>query len=214
MLRDGGWVAPNDGTVVGKDPAAAAGMLQAAGAATDHLSLSINVLLVRMPGHLVLLDAGLGPKDHGALPASLAMAGVRPSQITDVLITHGHLDHVGGLLDASGRPAFPRAVIRMSSREWAAMQREGETSALSAAIAAAGEDVRTRPAGAARGSRPWRSTATRRGTWATRSSREGRKLEDIGDMAHSSILNLARPDWPDGYDVDPRRPDERPASPS
>src|SRR5580698_5429549 len=112
-LRSGGWEIPNDGNVLGTDAGEAGKLLAAAGAPPDKVTMSVDALLVRLPGRLVLLDAGLGPSDHGVLTASLALAGVKPAQITDVLITHGHLDHVGGLLDAAGKPTYPNAVIRL-----------------------------------------------------------------------------------------------------
>ncbi|HEY2590277.1 MAG TPA: MBL fold metallo-hydrolase [Steroidobacteraceae bacterium] len=78
----------------------------------------MNVLLVRDGRRILLLDSGLGPKLHGGLLASLELAGVAPSAVTDVLITHPHLDHVGGLIDADGHLAFPNASIRMTSAAW------------------------------------------------------------------------------------------------
>jgi glyoxylase-like metal-dependent hydrolase (beta-lactamase superfamily II) len=201
-LRDGGWVAPNDGTVFGSDPAAAAKLLAADGLPTGVVVMNVGALLVRLPGHLVLLDAGLGPKDHGVLPASLAMAGVEPGDITDVMITHKHLDHAGGLIDAAGRPAFPKATVWMSTREWASMQRDDETKAVAAAIAA---QVKTFEPGHAvlPGLTPIALYGHTPGHAGYEIASRGAKLEDIGDLAHSVVLNLARPDWPDKYDVDP-----------
>ena len=100
-------------------------MLRAAGAPTDRITLSVNALLVRMGHRVVLIDTGLGPKAHGALLESLHDAGVKPTAVTDVLITHSHGDHVGGLVDAEGHLAFPKATIRMSSPEWEFMQSKG-----------------------------------------------------------------------------------------
>src|SRR5262249_3271939 len=97
-LRSGAWVVPNNGTGSGPDPAAAAKLLAAAGGPGDRVVMSVDALLVRVGGHVVLLDAGLGPSDHTVLPQSLTLAGVRPDEITDVLVTHSHLDHVGGLV--------------------------------------------------------------------------------------------------------------------
>jgi glyoxylase-like metal-dependent hydrolase (beta-lactamase superfamily II) len=201
-LRDGAWLVPNDGTVFGSDPAAAAKLLAAAGAPTDTLTLNVGVLLVRLPGHVVLLDAGLGPKDHGVLPASLALVGVKAADITDVLITHHHLDHTGGLAAADGKPAFPNATVWMSAREWTAMQADRETKALAAAIAAR---VKTFEPG-----RPILAGVTPVALYGHTPGHAGyeiasgsARLDDIGDLAHSSILNLERPDWADKYDDDP-----------
>jgi hypothetical protein len=40
------------------------------------------------------------------------------AEITDVVLTHGHPDRIGGVLDAGGKPAFPNACYRMSKIEW------------------------------------------------------------------------------------------------
>ncbi len=119
-LRDADNVLANDGKTfgVGIDPVVTAGVLRAAGAPTDKITLSVDALLVRASGRVMLFDTGLGPKVHGVLIASLAKAGVRPEEVTDVFITHSHGDHVGGLITAEGQLAFPNAVIHMSAAEW------------------------------------------------------------------------------------------------
>src|SRR5581483_2259956 len=123
-LHDAQFVLPNDGKafVVGVDPAKVSDLLRSAGAPTDRITLSVNQLLVRTGHRLVLIDTGLGPKVHGSLLASLHEAGVKPGAVTDVLITHTHGDHTGGLVDADGHLAFPKATIRMAKDEWAWMQ--------------------------------------------------------------------------------------------
>src|SRR3984957_16421208 len=75
-LRDGRYVTPNDGGDFGSKagPAAVGRLLAGAGQATDRITLDVDALVVRMPGHLALLDTGLGPADHGVLVRSLAMA--------------------------------------------------------------------------------------------------------------------------------------------
>ena len=108
-LRDMINRVPNDGSVFGKKEGtgAVADVLREAGAPTDALSLGVDALLVRMPGRMVLIDTGLGSKVGGVLMQSLALAKVSPAEITDVLITHSHGDHVGGLSNADGKSAFP-----------------------------------------------------------------------------------------------------------
>src|SRR5260370_35901379 len=67
---------------------------------------------------------------------SLKKAGVSADEITDVLITHVHGDHVGGLATADGTPAFPKAKVRMSSAEWIFMQSQGDLPPLAKTISA------------------------------------------------------------------------------
>ena len=124
VLRDSGLWYSNYGAIFGLNagPAAVIKVLSEAGAPTNEVYFDVDALLIRMPDHLVLIDTGYGPANHGVIQKSLALVGVSPMDITDILISHSHLDHVGGLVDAKGQSAFSRAAIRMSSNEWAFMQ--------------------------------------------------------------------------------------------
>src|SRR3546814_6893184 len=99
--------------------------------------LSIQPLLVRGDGRVLLFDTGAGDVGWargGRLPASLRAAGVEPSQVTAVFISHLHADHVGGLLTPDGALAFPEATVHLSAPEWAAMQADADAADLVAAI--------------------------------------------------------------------------------
>jgi glyoxylase-like metal-dependent hydrolase (beta-lactamase superfamily II) len=82
-----------------------------------------NCLLVRGEDAVVLVDTGLGAAEHplggegGQLRAELARVGTDPAEIDIVVISHGHLDHIGGLVSA-GEPAFPRARYLIPDGEW------------------------------------------------------------------------------------------------
>lgn len=63
----------------------------------------LNVMLVRSGNQTILVDTGLGSQfpgfpRAGQVPQRLAAAGVALDAITDIVITHMHMDHVGGLL--------------------------------------------------------------------------------------------------------------------
>lgn len=80
----------------------------------NPVEASINAFLVDMPEHLILVDTGsgelFGPGNGGKLLGSMAAMGLRPEQVTDILITHAHSDHSGGLIKG-GQRVFVNATV-------------------------------------------------------------------------------------------------------
>ena len=98
-----------------------------------RISLDTNCLLIRTGDELVLVDTGNGAKlgqkerDIFAVPEgnplleNLAAHGVQPEEITLVLLTHLHMDHVGGASHSVGDsviPSFPNACYVVQRTEW------------------------------------------------------------------------------------------------
>ena len=202
VLHDAQIVVPNDGKSFGVDakPGEASELLRAAGAPTGDVTLSVNVLMVKIGARIVLLDTGTGPEWHGAVLGSLKLTGVAPSAITDVLITHSHGDHVNGLLDANGQLAFPNAAIRMSDEEWEWMKTKGSEHL----VTGISDHVTSFRAGAtiAPGIRSIAQDGHTPGHVGYEISSSGVQLRDIADLAHSSIISLAKPQWLNGFDRD------------
>lgn len=79
--------------------------------------------LVRGAGdRVVLVDAGLGRGTMlgitcGAMLDNLAALGVSPADVTDVVFTHLHIDHVGWAV-SDERATFPNATYRCSAADW------------------------------------------------------------------------------------------------
>ncbi|NLF93538.1 MAG: MBL fold metallo-hydrolase [Oligosphaeraceae bacterium] len=93
---------------------------------------SVNVFLVRTGGRIYLIDAGNAP-EKGTLAGKLQSAGVAPEQVSGVLITHIHPDHVGGLLtlrDGAEVPLFPQATVYIAQEEYSAWEGDAGRQAL------------------------------------------------------------------------------------
>lgn len=107
-----------------------ASKLQQDAGVSDPSSIHINCYLVRGRGRTILIDAGAGGFKQwgGKLKVNLALAGVQPSDIDTILLTHAHPDHVGGLLDASGEAAFPDAQLVLHQHEVSFWEDDGNLS--------------------------------------------------------------------------------------
>ena len=122
-LQDGGLLPPSDRSpfAIDEPGGSVEKALDAALLPTGQVQIPFTVLLVRVGPELVLVDSGGGKAfgdSAGHLPASLAAAGVKPEQVTAVIVTHAHPDHIGGLLNPETKaPAFPAAQVFISKKE-------------------------------------------------------------------------------------------------
>ena len=86
------------------------------------LEMAMGGFLVRSGDRITLVDAGLGPLQTGEfqggkLIESLAEYGVAPEDVTDVVFTHLHFDHVGWATQ-KGEVIFTNATYRCDQRDW------------------------------------------------------------------------------------------------
>jgi glyoxylase-like metal-dependent hydrolase (beta-lactamase superfamily II) len=86
------------------EPAVRAAWLEDEFLSPETLDWPLNVVVARSGGRTILIDAGLGadPDLHlpraGRLAQRLEAAGIDLASVTDVVLTHMHMDHIGGLL--------------------------------------------------------------------------------------------------------------------
>lgn len=184
-----------------------AGLLDADGS----LPLTLGGFLLRTGGRTILIDAGVGTIRNdkfagGQFLDSLRLLGVAPADVTDVVFTHLHFDHVGWAT-RKGEIVFPNATYRVHAADWAhfvaSPQAEPGAVRKLSPLAAAGHlepfdsdisiapglDVRHAP-----GHTP--------GSVIYVVSSGGERALLIGDIAHSPV-ELTEPGWEAIFDVDP-----------
>jgi len=104
VISDGVLTLPGAMLAHNADPAVRTAWLNEMFLPPDMLDWALNVVVVRSGGKTILIDAGLGsdPDLHlpraGQLIKRLEFAGIDLSSVTDVVLTHMHMDHIGGLL--------------------------------------------------------------------------------------------------------------------
>lgn len=81
----------------------------------------ITAFLVRTPDRVILVDAGAGPRDSwvvsGSLLCSLETLGVEPGDVSDLVLTHLHWDHIGWV-SQKGKVTFQNADIHVHADDW------------------------------------------------------------------------------------------------
>lgn len=112
MLSDGHLVLPGSFSLGDVPLAEAAPILARYGLDGTEFRPDCNVTLVRDGTNTVLFDVGSGPDfmpSAGKLPEALAALGVAADDITHVVFTHAHPDHLWGVLDDFDEPLFANA---------------------------------------------------------------------------------------------------------
>ncbi|MEE9315304.1 MAG: MBL fold metallo-hydrolase [Rhizobiaceae bacterium] len=96
-------------------------VLKSHGITTDAINADLNLTLVRDGKNTILFDVGAGPNfmpTSGKLGEALEALELDPSEVTHVVFTHAHPDHLWGLLDDFDEPLFSEAKHMIGKAEW------------------------------------------------------------------------------------------------
>ncbi len=194
------------------------GAFQSGSTGDKGMVWAFNAALIRLPDHCLLIDTGFGFTSGGQGVGMLQLiteAGISADEITAVVITHGHGDHVGGLVE-EGRPTMAHARLVITKAEHR-FYMEGE-----AARTMGEESIRAQTAGfsayadrtdridsdgeiAASGDtavRAIQASGHTPGHIGLEILSEGQRFWLLVDTLHAPF-QLEHPDWAPRYDRDP-----------
>lgn len=178
----------------------------------DALDFSLKPILITAGEQHILIDTGLGGVMSN-LPASLAANGVPPEAIDLIVITHGHGDHINGILDAAGEFVYPNAGYALWRGEWDywtaedrfAPTDESPARRIWAALKANSERVRLLDADDSEilpGVRAVPAPGHTIGQIGIEIESNGEKFLHVADVAHH-YFQLNCPQWSPRFDADP-----------
>jgi glyoxylase-like metal-dependent hydrolase (beta-lactamase superfamily II) len=181
--------------------------------------IAVNCFVIARDGGVILIDAGAGTTMQptlGRLPDNLRAAGIDPSAVTHVVLTHIHPDHANGLVDESGAPHFPNAEIVVHEEEvafWLTPARGPEPPNVARNRARAGvnlapyrERLRTvRDGESYLGLTAILAPGHTPGHTCWRVESKGAALLAWGDLVHFAAIQIPHPDAAVTYDLDKER---------
>lgn len=215
-INDGAFPVPDPQSIFGTDQSKedVGALLESNFLPSEKMLLSFAPAVVRTGSDVVLFDTGLGAARReagaGKTLANLAGGGVKAEDVTVVVITHMHPDHIGGLME-DGNPAYPNARYVTGQVEFDFWTHEdrmtGPTEGLAKLVAAnvkpladkmtfigdGGEVVSGISGMAAFGHTP--------GHMVYLVESAGRKLAITADTANHYVLSLQKPGWEVKFDA-------------
>ncbi len=207
--------APEKTYAINQDPKDVAALLEENLLPTDRFVNSFTPVLINTGKDLVLFDTGMGAgareAGQGRLISALEASGYKAGDVSLVVLSHFHPDHIGGLME-DGKPAFTNARYAAGQREFdfwtdparlesptktVAQMVEKNVKPLAEKTTFIDDGKEVVPgihAIGAYGHTP--------GHLAFRVESDGKSLMLISDTANHSVITLQRPDWHVSFDID------------
>lgn len=174
---------------------------------TDKFENVFVNTVVNTGKEIVLFDTGNGNARRptaGNLLALLPAAGIKPEQVDVVVLTHGHPDHIGGLLE-DGKPAYPNARYVFGEAEFDAWKNDkgipenrkaNRDLFLKVAVPFAEKATFLKPGGeVTAGIRAVGAFGHSPGHMAYHVESDGRRLLIWADSANHYVMSVQNPDW-------------------
>ncbi len=130
---EGGYIGLDGGAMFGVVPKTLWNRTNPADEA-NRIKLALRLLVLRGNDRIILVDTGVGHKLNDKLKniyavdysqyepvKALAEKGIKPEEVTDVIITHLHFDHIGGATWYDGEKlklTYPNAKHYVQGEQW------------------------------------------------------------------------------------------------
>lgn len=186
----------------------------------DNVVLEQNSPVVNTGDKLILFDTGMGTSQAfgpttGRQQKSLAEAGIKASDIDAVVLSHAHIDHIGGIVGADDKPLFPNAQYYISQLDFDYWTDEGKLgSPLKDFVVHARKNllpVRDRLVFFKDGQeflpgvQAMAAPGHTIGHHMFMVTSNGKSFAFLGDLTHHAVLLLERPLMEFSYDTDPKQ---------
>src|ERR1700690_4330379 len=114
---------PPKGTFIGVPDDEVRKMLSDNFLSPDNVVLEQNSPIVNMGDKAILFDTAMGTSKAfgpttGRQQKSMAEAGIKPEDIDAVVLSHAHIDHIGGIVDANDKGLFPNAQFYIAQSDF------------------------------------------------------------------------------------------------
>jgi glyoxylase-like metal-dependent hydrolase (beta-lactamase superfamily II) len=186
----------------------------------DNVVLEQNSPIVNTGDKLVLFDTGMGTSKAfgpttGRQQKSMAEAGIKPGDIDAVVLSHAHIDHIGGIVGADDKSLFPNAQFYIAQSDFDFWTDESKLSGpLKDFVVHARKNllpVRDRLVFFKDGQeflpgiQAMAAPGHTVGHHIFMVTSEGKSFAFLGDLTHHAILLLERPRMEFSYDTDPKQ---------
>ena len=211
---------PPKGTFVGVPDEEVRKMLSDNFLNPDNVVLEQNSPIVNTGDKLILFDTGMGTSKAfgpttGRQQKSMAEAGIKPGDIDAVVLSHAHIDHIGGIVGADDKPLFPNAQYYITQSDFEFWTDEGKL----------GSDLKDFVVHARKNLMPVRDRIVfikdgqefLPGVQAIAApghtvghtifmvTSAGKSFAFLGDLTHHAVLLLEKPRMEFSYDTDPKQ---------
>lgn len=123
QILDGATARPLDPNLLTNGtPEELAAAITGAGYPDDRIRNTYTVTLVRIGGKLIMFDSGMGAGGRpasGQLHHNMRAAGLDPKDISTIVVTHCHPDHIFGLMTKENEQVYPDLEIHVPAAEYA-----------------------------------------------------------------------------------------------